>query len=191
MLRVAWALAKAFVDYGRIAWWGLVSPRVTEREDLVVLQAVIMSQGKILLAVRGDLRGWELPGGAHEPGESLEEGVCREVREETGLEIAVERHVGDYHRKGFRPHTAKVFLCGVVAGELRVNWENLDLRYFDAADLPETLFPWYHEPIADALAAHCEPVERSETQGLAAILAGLSIDLRMRLSQNRAGLRDS
>jgi len=190
-LRVAGALAKALVDYGRIAWWGLVSPRVSEREDLVVLQAVIVSEGRILLAVRGDLRGWELPGGAHEPDETFAEGVCREVREETGLEIAVERHIGDYHRTGFRPHTAKVYLCRAVSGELRMNWENLDLRYFAVTDLPETLFPWYREPIADALADKSEPVERSEVQGPAAILAGLSIDLRMRLSENRAGLRDA
>ncbi len=187
MLRVAGALAKALVDYGRIAWWGLVSPHVSEREELVVLQAVILSHGKILLAVRGDLRGWELPGGALEPDESCEDGVCREVREETGLEIVVDRHVGDYRRTGFRPHTAKVYFCHAVSGELRINWENLELRYFDIASLPDTLFPWYRGPIEDALANWNEPVTRSESQGASAIASGLSIDLRMRLSQNRAG----
>jgi 8-oxo-dGTP diphosphatase len=187
VVRIVRALVRAFVAYVRIAWWGLVSPRVSEDRPLVVLQAVIAEQGKILLAVRGDLRGWELPGGAHESDETFEEGVCREVREETGLEIAVERHVGDYVRTGFRPHTAKVYACRVVSGELRVNWENLELRYFDIGELPETLFPWYRGPIADALAEAGRPVERSEHQGVSAILEGMAIDLRMRLSRNRAG----
>lgn len=190
MLRVAGALGRALFDYGRIAWWGVVSPRVSERKPLIVLQAVIVKDGEILLAVRGDLRGWELPGGALEPGESFEAGVCREVREETGLEIAVERHVGDYHRTGFRPHTAKVYLARVVSGDLQINWENLALRYFAEDAIPDTLFPWYRQPIVDALATRDAPVERHEHQGKSSILAGMAIDLRMRLSENRAGLPD-
>lgn len=40
---------------------------------------------------------WELPGGAAEPGESPDETVQREVREETGLDVAVLHLTGYYH----------------------------------------------------------------------------------------------
>ena len=52
--------------------------------------ALIFQRGNILLAERGKepLKGyWSLPGGMLETGETLEEGVTREVREETGLEV--------------------------------------------------------------------------------------------------------
>ena len=44
-----------------------MTPRMSD--PLVVAQAVIRSEEGLLLAVRGDLRGWELPGGTVEPGE--------------------------------------------------------------------------------------------------------------------------
>jgi ADP-ribose pyrophosphatase YjhB (NUDIX family) len=183
-------LAPAFPSYLRLAWWGLVSPRVSESEPLVVVQAVVRSDRGVLLTVRGDLHGWELPGGNGNPGESLEAALTREVWEETGLEVVVERHVGDYVRTGFRPHTASVFECRVTGGTLRPSPETPLVRWFDPAALPDTLFPWYLAPLADALAPDRDPQTRREHQGLAAIWAGLSIDLRMRCSDHRAGLRD-
>ena len=53
--------------------------------------------GRLLLIQRGHdpHRGrWSLPGGRIEPGESPEQAVVREVREETGLDVRAERHVG-------------------------------------------------------------------------------------------------
>lgn len=52
--------------------------------------AVVVHQGRVLVARRGNppMKGhWTLPGGALELGETLLEGVAREVREETGLEV--------------------------------------------------------------------------------------------------------
>jgi 8-oxo-dGTP diphosphatase len=158
---------------------------------MVVVQAVIRSERDVLLAVRRDLQGWELPGGNGNLGEALEAALIREVREETGLEVVVERHVGDYVRTGFRPHTASVFECRVSGGALRPSPETPLVRWFDPAALPDTLFPWYLAPLADALAGDRAPRLRREYQGLAAIWAGLSIDLRMRCSDYRAGLRDA
>ena len=180
-------LAAVIPSYLEIAWWGLVSPRV-EREHLVVYQGVILSDRGVLLTVRDDLHGWELPGGNGRPGESPRDALAREILEETGLVVSVERHVGDYVRTGFRPHTARVFLCRERGGPLRPSSETPVVRWFDPGQVPATLFPWYRAPLHDALAPEGPPLERRERQGIAAIWAGLSIDLRMRLSDDRAGL---
>ena len=186
MLRIAWSLLGAVFTYAKIGWWGLVIPRVTE--PLVVAQAIVRGDDGILLAVRSDLRGWELSGGEVETGETAEAAVCREVWEETGLEVEVVRHVGDYVREGFRPHTAKIYLCRPTGGELRRNCETLALKWFRLDELPETLFPWFREPLRDAFDEGLRtPVSKRETQGLADIFAAIRIDLRMRMSQNHPG----
>jgi 8-oxo-dGTP diphosphatase len=168
--------------WARIAWWGLVAPRVGAGRALLVVQAVILREGEVLLALRGDLRGWELPGGTPLPGESDAAALLREVREETGLDVVCERHVGDYTRTGFRPHVARVFLCRVAGGAERPSAETPRLRWCRADAPPETLFPWYRRPLADALAGAAAPVARREHLGPGAVLAGLAIDLRMRLA---------
>jgi ADP-ribose pyrophosphatase YjhB (NUDIX family) len=171
-------LAEALPAWLRIAWWGLGAPRV-ERAPLLVVQAVVVEDGELLLAVRRDLIGWELPGGGLAPGEPPEAALVREVREETGLEIEIERAVGDYVRTGFRPHTARVWRCRRRAGLLRPSAETPVLRWFPFDALPAELFPWYRAPIEDALSTTA-PVHRTERQGARTIVRAAVIDLTMR-----------
>ena len=181
-------LAGAGPRYVEMAWQGLVVPKLRRREPLLVCQAFVLSDRGLLLSVRSDLHGWELPGGNAHPGENDEEVLAREVREETGLQVQIESRVGDYRRTGFAAHTARVFACRVRGGVLRPSSETPVVRWFDPDDLPETLFPWYRVPIADALARYPRPVARQEHLGLASILAGMWIAIRMRWSDHRAGL---
>jgi 8-oxo-dGTP pyrophosphatase MutT (NUDIX family) len=147
-----------------------------------VVQGVVLSELGVLLTVRVDLRGWELPGGEPEPGESREEALVREVREETGIEVEVERVTGEYHRSGFLPHVAYVYRCRPVGGSLAPSFETPEVRWWDPDALPDTFFPWYRQPLRDGLSPGELPVVRHERQGLSAILAGMCIDLRMRFS---------
>ncbi len=179
-------LAGAAVTYAKIAWWGLGAPRLFESGPLVVPQAVVTGEDGVLLAIRSDLRGWELPGGTPDPGEPLESALCREVMEETGLVVEVVRHVGDYERRGFRPHVAKVYLCRATGGNLRTSAETRAVRWFDPARLPDTLFPWYRRPLANALAGG-HSISCREWQGVRTVAAAIRIDLRMRVSADRAG----
>jgi len=172
-------LARALPTWARLAWWGWVEPRLAPAPELVV-QGVVLSDAGVLLAVRSDLQGWELPGGTPEPGEAPEAALRRELAEETGLEVVVERLVGEYRRTGFRPHCARVFRCRVVGGREAPGSETLRLGWFPPDAVPGTLFPWYREPLADAIARRSAPVQRTDHNGVRAIAAGAVIDLRMR-----------
>jgi ADP-ribose pyrophosphatase YjhB (NUDIX family) len=171
-------------SYARIAWWGLAAPRLTEREGLVVHQGVVLADdGRVLLALRSELQGWELPGGEALPGESGEQAVAREIREETGVAVDVEACVAEYARTGFRPHLARIYRCRAREGaQPRAGDDTRSAAFFELSALPDALFPWCRGPLADALAPGSSLLRRQEHQGVTTILAALVIDLRMRLS---------
>jgi len=178
------ALGGALASYARLAWWGLA---LGEHEPLTVVQAVLLDDHRgILLALRGDLRGWELPGGTREPGETDEVALERELREELGIDARVVRFVGIWTRTGYRPHTARIYVCDTAdepSARGPLGEETLDARWYALDRLPDTLFPWYREPIEQALLPGPAPVERHERNGLGAIWAGMRIDLRTRLGR--------
>ena len=56
--------------------------------------------GRVLLIHKTDNDLWALPGGGHEAGESITDTVVREVKEETGYDIEVDRLTGTYTNPG-------------------------------------------------------------------------------------------
>lgn len=171
-------------DYALTAWWGLVRPRVSETEGLRLAQAIVLRgeggpRPEVLLSLRSDLFGWELPGGTIEAGETARQALVREVEEETGLRVEIDREVGTWIRTGFRPHEAAVFVCRSVGGRLRPSEETPRVAWTPLAALPRELFSWYRDPIARS-AEVAPPVQVEEHQGLSVILAAARIDLGMR-----------
>jgi ADP-ribose pyrophosphatase YjhB (NUDIX family) len=103
---------------------------------------VLDPAGRVLLARRGVepfLGFWDTPGGFVEPGESLEDCVRREVREEAGVEIAVGRQVASvpdtYGTAG--DFTINTFYeCRLLSGEPRPDDDVAELRWFPRDELP-------------------------------------------------------
>lgn len=59
----------------------------------IKVTGVLVEAGRLLLVRQkvNSERGWSLPGGRVEQGETLQQAIIREMREETGLEVAIER----------------------------------------------------------------------------------------------------
>jgi ADP-ribose pyrophosphatase YjhB (NUDIX family) len=181
-------LARAPADWFAVARFGL---RRGERDERPLVQGVVEGEGGVLLALRRELRGWELPGGRAEAGEDERAALVREIREETGLAVEPGELVGEYCRRGFAAHRARVYRCRVLGGALRPSADTPAVAWFRPAALPDTLFPWFRAPLLDALGRAPLPVERAERLGAAAIAAGLCIDLASRWRGEGAGAAPS
>lgn len=117
-------------------------------------------EGKILLVKRGTVpfRGyWALPGGRMEAGESIEQTVVREVKEETGLDVQVERVIGEYVEKGVEgdveyEYFPTCFLVKVVGGEARRQENEIqEIKLFGLSGLPQPLAFEHDKMIKDYL----------------------------------------
>lgn len=91
-------------------------------KQIEVVAAVLVRQGKFLATQRGygEFRGyWEFPGGKIEAGESREEALQREIREELETDICVGEHLitVDYDYPSFHL-TMHCFLCSLLSGDL-------------------------------------------------------------------------
>ena len=110
--------------------------------------------GRVLLTQRRDLPFWCLPGGQLEAGETPMEAVVREVAEETGLEVEVERLVGVYCMPRWQAGGATILLfrCSRQGGALQLTSETIDVGYFAPDAFPVDLTSMHRQRINDAVA---------------------------------------
>jgi 8-oxo-dGTP diphosphatase len=123
--------------------------------------AIILGEGTVLLAHRRDIDWWNLPGGGMEIGETVEEAMCREVREETGLEVEVERLVGVYS-KPQKQEVVLTFRCRIIGGELTSTEESRECRFFTPDALPVNTLPKHRQRVEDALLDQPHAVIRNQ-----------------------------
>ena len=114
-----------------------------------VFGIIFDNSNRVLLCHRNDYDLWNLPGGKLESKESPWEGVIREVKEETGLDIDVIRIVGVYS-KPQKNEIVFSFLCENIGGEIILNEEANEIQYFDIDNLPENIPLKHIERILDA-----------------------------------------
>ena len=93
-----------------------------EMKTIQVVAAIIMKDNKIFATQRGygDFEGgWEFPGGKMEEGETREEAIVREIKEELDVDIAVKNFLTtvDYDYPNFHL-IMHCFICEVIEGEL-------------------------------------------------------------------------
>ena len=109
----------------------------------VAVGVLATRRGKLLLVQRDRAphRGaWSFPSGFVDAGEGLEEAAVREAREETGLDIRIQRQLGAFGSRGDRV-VFIAYAARVVAGRIAVGRECQDVRYCDPDSLPLLAFP--------------------------------------------------
>jgi 8-oxo-dGTP diphosphatase len=130
----------------------LTSSREYPERPVVGVGGVVIEKGRALLIRRGSepLRGeWSIPGGTLELGESLQQGVARELLEETGLEVRVLELIEVFDRifPGDGPRPAETnrpprfhfvivdYLCERIRGEARAGSDVTDVAFASEDEL--------------------------------------------------------
>jgi 8-oxo-dGTP pyrophosphatase MutT (NUDIX family) len=134
---------KSLIDNLLVFSWGI---------KVGVSAIIFNSQGKVLLCQRRDLGWWTFPGGGVEAGESLEKAVLREVEEETGLRVILERISGIYLK------TKEKTMVFVFRGKPKIkkkiikeNTETKDVKWLSLKKADVLLSPNLRQRLQDAI----------------------------------------
>lgn len=119
------------------------------RHSVSVAAVIVNDAGQVLAVQRRDNGHWEPPGGVLELDEGIEDGLRREVREETGLDVTVEALTGVYKNLP-RGIVALVFRCRLVGGRLITSAETAQLRWLAPDDVRDVMDEAYAVRILDA-----------------------------------------
>jgi colanic acid biosynthesis protein WcaH len=126
--------------------------QITKCMPIVSVEAVIVMDESLLFLKRNNqpAKGeWWFPGGRIRKGESLEEALRREVKEETGLDVSSYRHINVYSRVFPERHdVVAVYLCKCKKGKVKLNNEHSEYALFRI--LPSGFHKYLVETIRDS-----------------------------------------
>jgi 8-oxo-dGTP diphosphatase len=132
----------------------------TPRHSVSVAAVVTDDSGRILVIQRRDNGAWQLPGGVLELDESPAAGVCREVHEETGVEVEPLRLTGVYKNMTLGV-VALVFRARLVAGTPTVTDESAAVGWWTPDQVAADMSEAFAVRILDALRDDPTPAVRN------------------------------
>lgn len=111
------------------------------RRMTIGVRAVLVDGDKVLLLKHSYIPGWHFPGGGVDPGETIDEGMRREVMEETGYRVGPGYEIFGHYLNVLPPardHVA-LFICRncIRERDFKPNGEIIDIQWFAHDALPE------------------------------------------------------
>ncbi|MEV7781394.1 NUDIX domain-containing protein [Kitasatospora sp. NPDC088351] len=132
----------------------------TQLHSVSVAGAVVRRDGRVLAIRRADNGTWEPPGGVLELTEAIEDGVRREIYEETGIKVGVERLTGVYKNMN-RGIVALVFRCRPEGGSEQLSDESIEVDWLTPAEVSGRMAEVYAVRMLDALREDAAPSVRT------------------------------
>lgn len=126
-------------------------------KHIISAAAIILNDNNEILLIKGPRRGWEMPGGQVEEGESLACAAIRETKEEAGIDIEIIKFCGIFQNVG-NSICNTLFLAKHVSGVPMVTEEALEVGYFKIEEALK-LVTWknFKERIEKCLDSDCHP----------------------------------
>lgn len=128
------------------------------KHSVSVAGIVIDAHDRVLVIQRRDNGHWEMPGGVLELGETFEDGLRREVAEETGMTVQVERLSGVYKNLS-RGIVALVFRCRPGPELVHPTPEARQTRWMTRDEVRDAMAPAFAIRVLDAF--NPEPTVRT------------------------------
>ncbi len=128
---------------------------MTAKHSVSVAGIVVRDDGRILAIQRQDNGQWQPPGGVLELGETFEEGVQREVLEETGVRVRVEQLTGVYKNLALGV-VALVYRCAPMFGTPTPTAEAAAVQWMTREQVAESMTPAFAIRVFDAFGEAAE-----------------------------------
>jgi len=130
------------------------------------VNGIIFSKDRtqVLIIQRRDVPVWVLPGGCVEENEDPEKAVIREIFEETGLTVNINRKVGAYTPINRLTTPTHLFECEIESGTPRTGTETRNIGFFPLQDLPRSFFHIHADMLQDALLKKEEVIQKPLSQ---------------------------
>jgi 8-oxo-dGTP diphosphatase len=98
-------------------------------KHIVSAAAIVINDKNEILLIKGPRRGWEMPGGQVEEGESLAQAAIRETKEESGVDIEIVRFCGVFQNVE-KSICNTLFLAKPIGGEPMATSESFETGFF-------------------------------------------------------------
>lgn len=130
---------------------------MTTPKHIVSAAAIVINDNNEILLIKGPRRGWEMPGGQVEVGESLSQAAIRETKEESGIDIEIIRFCGIFQNIG-NSICNTLFLARPIGGELTLSIESLDAGFFPIEEaLEKVVWKDFRKRIEYCLSPEIQP----------------------------------
>ena len=107
-------------------------------KHIVSAAKIVLNDESEILLIKGPLRGWEMPGGQVEEGESIKEAAIRETKEESDIDVEIVKFCGIFQNVK-KSICNTLFLAKRIGGTPTTSAESLEVGFFPVAQALEMI----------------------------------------------------